>query len=230
MKPSATFKQISQLLMDSWISGADGGHPEEVYGPVDDLLRPHMALLVVDTSSVASDSFRMDFIKRYELPTGFESMKRLQQPFSFADFPDRRFLCEVVAPANVAAAERQHPVIDYVAATVLDVWMAYDRLVLPQKNSVARSNWCISLIGIHILLPAKARVQGLDDSDLAILQLLAEGMLVKEIGNAMNLSPRTIEHRVERLKSAFGARNIPHLVSLSIASGISKAEAWPTRG
>lgn len=104
---------------------------------------------------------------------------------------------------------------------ILDMHVAYGRIILPQKNSAGRSSWCISLIDVRFLLPMGPRVDGLDDTDLGIVQLLAEGASTREIADIMSLSARTIEHRIERLKSAFGARNIAHLVGLSISAGIS---------
>ncbi|UWU23025.1 helix-turn-helix transcriptional regulator [Rhizobium sp. CB3060] len=106
-------------------------------------------------------------------------------------------------------------------ARILGMHAAYERIILPQKNSSGRSAWCIGLLDVHFLLRAGPRAAGTDDTDLGILQLLAEGASTREIADAVSLSPRTVEHRIERLKSAFGARNIAHLVALSIGSGIA---------
>lgn len=208
--------------MDSWISSPDGlDDPESVYRPVRGMLRPNMVLLVVDTGSGNPQDFRIDFIQKYSLPSSFLGIELLQQSRSFADFPDQRYLYEVVTPAYVAAIERQRPAMKHILTRILDRHAAYDRIILPQRNSTGRSAWCIGLIGTHFLLPAESQGDGLDDADLAILQLLAEGASTREIADVMSLSPRTIEHRVERLKSAFGARNIAHLVGLSISAGMS---------
>ncbi|WP_313194096.1 helix-turn-helix transcriptional regulator [Shinella zoogloeoides] len=222
MKPQATFKQISRMLMDSWISSPDGlDAPESIYRPVRGILRPNMVLLMVDTRSGNPRDFRIDFVQSYGLPSGFADIRLLQRPRSFANFPDQKFLHEVVAPAYVAAVERQRPAMRHILTRVLSMYAAYDRIILPQRNSTGRSAWCIGLIDMHFLLPAGSRGNGLDDADLGILQLLAEGTSTREIADAMSLSPRTIEHRIERLKSAFGAKNISHLVALSISAGIS---------
>ncbi|UHS61722.1 winged helix-turn-helix transcriptional regulator [Agrobacterium vaccinii] len=63
----------------------------------------------------------------------------------------------------------------------------------------------------------------MSDIDLGILQLLAEGATMKEIAEASHRSFRTIHHRVERLKTLLGARNLVHLAALSISAGIADA-------
>ncbi len=222
MKRPATFKQISRLLMDSWISSPDGlADPKRIHGPLNGILRANMVLLVVDTRSGKPEEFHLDFIKGYDLPTGFASLHLLQRPSSFSDFPDQHYLQGIVIPAYTNAAERQRPAMGRIVTRTLDMHVAYDRIILPQKNSAGRSSWCISLLDIRFLLPMGPRAAGLDDADLGIVQLLVEGASTREIADVMSLSARTIEHRIERLKSAFGARNIAHLVGLSISAGIS---------
>jgi DNA-binding NarL/FixJ family response regulator len=51
-----------------------------------------------------------------------------------------------------------------------------------------------------------------DDVDLAIVQLLREGMSAREIGQAIELSHRTIEHRVERMKIRAGVKSVVPLL------------------
>nr|WP_281026225.1 LuxR C-terminal-related transcriptional regulator [Rhizobium sp. BK376] len=46
------------------------------------------------------------------------------------------------------------------------------------------------------------------EHDFGILQLLAEGAPTREIADRLNLSSRTIEHRIESLKSAVFRRGI----------------------
>lgn len=222
MKRPATFKQISRLLMDSWISSPDGlVDPKGIHGPFHGMLRANMVLLAVDTRSEKPEEFHLDFIKGYDLPTGFASLHLLQRPSSFSDFPDQHYLQGIVVPTYADAAKRQRPAMRRIVTRILDMHVAYDRIILPQKNSAGRSSWCIGLLEIRFLLPTGPRSDGLDDADVAILQLLAEGASTREIADVMSLSARTIEHRIERLKSAFGARNIAHLVGLSISAGIS---------
>ncbi|MBO9654451.1 MAG: helix-turn-helix transcriptional regulator [Agrobacterium tumefaciens] len=180
-----------------------------------------MVLLLIDTRSKNPEEFHLDFVKDYTLPTGLTDMSLLQRPRSFIDFPDQDYLQRIVVPAYADAVGRQRPVIGGIVTNILDMHVAYDRIILPQKNSAGRSSWCIGLIDVRFLLPMRPRVDGLDDADLGIIQMLVEGASTREIADVMSLSARTIEHRIERLKSSFGSRNIAHLVGLSISAGIS---------
>lgn len=222
MRRPATFKQISRLLMDSWISSPDElAEPERLYGPFRGMLRANMILLVIGTGSTNPEELHLDFIKGYDLPTGLTDMSLLQRARSCVDFPDQQYLQRIVVSACADAVERQRPVIGRIVTRILDMQVAYDRIILPQKNSTGRSSWCVALLDIHFLLPTGPRTDGLDDADLTILQLLAEGASTREVATAANLSARTIEHRIERLKSHFRARNITQLVVLAISAGIA---------
>jgi hypothetical protein len=46
----------------------------------------------------------------------------------------------------------------------------------------------------------------------------------KEIAAVAGLSFRTIQHRIERMKSRFGARSIAHLVALSISTALTRED------
>lgn len=62
-----------------------------------------------------------------------------------------------------------------------------------------------------------------DPTDEAILENLLNGCSAKEIAVELNLSPRTIEHRLEKLKVKFGAKSLPHLAVMLVASGFTKS-------
>jgi DNA-binding NarL/FixJ family response regulator len=47
--------------------------------------------------------------------------------------------------------------------------------------------------------------------------LLKEGYTLKEIATKVERSHRTVEHRVEDLKTRMGARNLHHLIAISMA-------------
>ncbi|WP_105436341.1 LuxR C-terminal-related transcriptional regulator [Neorhizobium tomejilense] len=94
--------------------------------------------------------------------------------------------------------------------------------MMERKSATGRSEWCILFSKIDLLLPEVAAFK-VDDIDLSILQLLTEGAAQKEIALGLELSPRTIEHRIERLKSKAGAKNLQHLVALWISSLLQDA-------
>ena len=61
-----------------------------------------------------------------------------------------------------------------------------------------------------------------DIADEAIIQLLSEGETAKEIAMALDMSPRTVEHRLEKMKQKFGAKNIVHLVSMFLGKHVER--------
>ncbi|WP_245512320.1 helix-turn-helix domain-containing protein [Rhizobium leguminosarum] len=56
----------------------------------------------------------------------------------------------------------------------------------------------------------------MDEFDHSVLQLLYEGLSAKEIAQQVEISHRTVEHRIERMKARIGARTISQLVALSM--------------
>jgi len=54
--------------------------------------------------------------------------------------------------------------------------------------------------------------------EIETVSYLASGYGAKEIARALNLSPRTVEHRIEALKRRLGARNVTHLVAIILVS------------
>ncbi|MGN7713464.1 LuxR C-terminal-related transcriptional regulator [Agrobacterium radiobacter] len=69
----------------------------------------------------------------------------------------------------------------------------------------------------------------LDVADEAIVQLLIEGATAKEIAETLSVSARTVEHRIERLKTRYGARNTVHLIAMLVTAHAEKM-AEPKQG
>lgn len=59
----------------------------------------------------------------------------------------------------------------------------------------------------------------LSDREIETISHLAAGYGAKEVARALNISPRTVEHRIEALKRRFGARNVTHLVAITLVAG-----------
>ncbi|WP_320197078.1 LuxR C-terminal-related transcriptional regulator [Agrobacterium rosae] len=226
MKNHASFKLIARMMTDAWIYSPDGNRDAAgIYARILEMLRPNMILAVVDTRANNPDDFALHVVSGYELPTAMSAMRHLQVSRSLLEFPDQQHLRSIMIPAYVKAIENRRPLTDRIAASILDMVTIYDRLILPQRNPACRSEWCLVLIDVKFLLPPAPK-QPLADVDLGILQLLAEGATIKEIAEVSYRSDRTIHHRVERLKARFGARNLAHLVGLSVSAGIADDPSW----
>lgn len=221
MKQPASFKLISRLMTDAWIYSQDGHRDASgIYARILERLRSNMILAVIDTRALNPDDFAFDFIHKYKVPTGMSAMRDLLESRKLSGFPDQQHLRRLMIPAYVSTMEHRRPRTDRITAGILDMNMMYDRLILPQRNPKGRSEWCLVLIDVKFLLPAASKT-AVSDIDLGILQLLAEGATIREIAEASHRSDRTIHHRVERLKTRLGARNLVHLAALSISAGIA---------
>lgn len=62
----------------------------------------------------------------------------------------------------------------------------------------------------------------MDATDEAVMQLLTEGATAKEIAADLGISHRTVEHRLERMKERYGAKNTVHLAAMLIATHLDR--------
>nr|WP_246753558.1 AsnC family protein [Agrobacterium sp. OT33] len=75
--------------------------------------------------------------------------------------------------------------------------------------------WCVALAEIHSLSAIGRNIR-YDDTDLSIIQLLREGLSARDIAQRIELSPRTIEHRIERMKKRAGVKGTPSLLFMNM--------------
>jgi DNA-binding CsgD family transcriptional regulator len=80
----------------------------------------------------------------------------------------------------------------------------------------------------HSSNPSKDSVQEsvehkLSSREIEILLLLCEGKRHKEIGDILNISPRTVEAYRGKLKIKLGVRSFPELVRYALRNGIVQA-------
>jgi DNA-binding NarL/FixJ family response regulator len=68
-------------------------------------------------------------------------------------------------------------------------------------------------------------MRSLTDKQVAVLDLIAQGMTDKEIGKAMGLAPETVKGHTCRLLGSIGARNRTHAVALAYQAGLLKVPA-----
>lgn len=60
------------------------------------------------------------------------------------------------------------------------------------------------------------------ERDNKILHLLSDGKSIKEIEAIIGKSDRTIQYRIDVLKAAHCAENIPHLIKIAIQKKLIK--------
>lgn len=219
MKFTGIFQDCAADILDVWgrqlVAGV--GDPEDIHRRINKRLRANMILSVTDTTPDDPSDYRVRFLHRFSIPSKIIAVEDPQRDQAFSEFSDQEYLRRSVIPAYARAIEGREPSFDQVTGRVLGFRILYDRLILPEPRRHGRVRWCMSLTETRFALQLPFRDPGLDDEDVKVLQLLREGDSAREIAEKLGLSRRTIEGRVERLKKRFKARNVAHLITLSIS-------------
>ncbi|ANL42360.1 helix-turn-helix transcriptional regulator [Rhizobium phaseoli] len=206
----ATFGDLAQQLIDVWISRNDVEHSTVLSNVISNRLSANMVLAVIEMTNGSPTEFEVNLVRDYSVPT------------SYADVPE-----VLKSRLPMLPAGRLHPSIlkaitgrrpSLISETVRhdNMQTNFEMLALPRKAAKPRGDWCLVLGVVNYILRSSAIPKDLDDVDLAVLQLLREGLQMREIGHRVELSPRTVEHRVERLKAMTGAKTLHDLVARSL--------------
>jgi DNA-binding CsgD family transcriptional regulator len=212
MTSKSTFNAISQTLIDNWLHAATPmDDPQSFYGSICDRMTFKMSFNFVDTKS--DDPLAWDFkrIKNYGFTTRVLNMKKWFPDSLLGDLPDRTYIVDAVIPHYSRVLKMGKPSIDLVQTKVAGINVGYDRLIIPQKSE-GRPQWCLSFTEGRFMFNAPVEAK-LDLVDEEIIQLLIEGETAKEIAPILNLSQRTIEHRIDKMKIRYEARNVVHLTA-----------------
>ncbi|MFC5757793.1 winged helix-turn-helix transcriptional regulator [Rhizobium sp. GCM10022189] len=205
---SVTFDDLAQQLIDVWIS-REVDQPATFCHMAGEQLSANMVLAVIEMTD-SGPEFRVNLLRDYSIPT------------SYADVPEvlRSRLPMLPAgslhPSIQRAIAGRRPSLISETARHDNMQTNFQMLSLPRKAVKPADDWCLVFGVVNYILRASGIPKDVDGIDLAILQLLREGLQMREIGHRVELSPRTVEHRVERLKALTGARTIHGLVALSI--------------
>ncbi len=207
MKPQPAFAYLAQKLIDLWISQPNGAkEPSTFLKRVEGLLSANMVLAVVETAS--DRNVIVDMIKPYGIPTSFQESR-------FPLGADCESLHGQFDHQIQKALGTRRPVLANMTVTLKDLRLDFEMLALPPSAEVSR-DWCLVLGVVNSILKTYSFPKDVDDIDQAIIQLLREGFQLREIGERIKRSPRTIEHRIERLRCLLGARNLHDLVARSL--------------
>lgn len=219
MRFTGAFQDCSADLLDAWLkqTAEDRADPDALAAVLEGRLKSNMILSWTDTSSDNPMDFHVTFLHRFSLPSKILSIGDPQRDQKFSEFRDQDYLHSSVIPVYRSVIETRKPHLDQVSAKLLGFRILYDRVIVPEPRKEGRARWCMSLTETRFALPVPLRDPQLDHEDVKVLQLLREGDSAKEIAEKSGFSRRTIEGRIERLKRRFGARNIAHLISMSIS-------------
>ncbi|MBB4230735.1 LuxR C-terminal-related transcriptional regulator [Rhizobium mongolense] len=182
-----------------------------------------MSISVVTTA--ADDPYDWHFrrIKDFGFKSRMLDRLRGQLPNSYMRDLDRSFVDDAIIPTFSRAVESRRPTIDLVRTKLIGVRIGYERLILPQKCD-GKPAWCVSFIEGRYFIPPVQETK-VDMTDEGIIQLLIEGQTAKEIAEFLNLSPRTIEHRIDKMKLRPDAKNLVHLVAKLVATQLDRRQS-----
>ncbi|OAI84222.1 hypothetical protein AYO27_13320 [Rhizobium sp. GHKF11] len=184
------------------------GSSDAICRCVKDLLKVNMALIVVDMARAPPD-WHMDFVQQYGIPTSLVDAKGLQATGSLRDVS--MGLERHVIEACEKAVGDGRPITGRIDRVFQDARVVASGIVVPDPS--AKKAWCVILCEVHSISAVVQDVR-FDDIDLSIIQLLREGLSARKVGNLLELSPRTVEHRIERMKARAGMKSIVPLLTM----------------
>ncbi len=224
MPRETPFSVVVGRMLDAWIQTTPDrpSQAEDIYRNVLDLLTIKMRITLIEVRGTDPLDWFMRPIRHSGFTSRILNINALFTDCRIGDFKDRTYMERSVIPRLTEVVARQQPASELVKTRLLGVSLGYDRILLPQKN-VDGSQWVISSSYAQFLLGHAAAQETLDTADEAIAQLLIEGSTAKEIAVLLGLSHRTVEHRLEKMKQRFGARNTVHLVAMLIAAHIDRS-------
>ena len=198
LKPHVSFSDLSRRLTDTWLGSSSGSiSPHEVCRSVADFLRINMALVVVHTAK-APVTWQLEFIRKYGIPTGLIDVGVLQKAGRLFDVPVSALLKQRMIEGCQKAISDGRPITGKIDVVIEDARIMGDAIVLP--DPMPERTWCVVLAQLHSISAIAYDVR-MDDIDLSIVQLHREGLSARRIGELLELSPRTIEHRIEKMKA-----------------------------
>ncbi|GEC30921.1 hypothetical protein N181_04930 [Sinorhizobium fredii USDA 205] len=223
MARETPFAVVTRRLLDAWIqtTPAQPAAAEDVYRGVLDLLSIKMRLTLITVEGDDPLRWHMKAIRHSRFASRVLNINKIFADCRLGDFKDQSFMRGAVIPRLQEVLVSQQPVTELVKTRLMGVNLGYDRILLPQKNA-GRPKWIISSSCAQFMLSPPQRRETLDVADEAIIQLLVEGATAKETAATLGISHRTVEHRLERMKQRYGARNVVHLVSMLIATHLDR--------
>ncbi len=205
---SVTFDDLAQQLIDVWIS-REVDRPAILCRMAGEQLSANMVLAVIEMTD-SNAEFRVNLIRDYSIPTSYADVAEVLR----SRLPLLPSGC--LHPSIQGAIAGRRPSLISETTRHNNMQTNFEMLSLPRKAAKPAGDWCLVFGVVNYILRPSAIPKDLDDIDLAIIQLLREGLQMREIGHRVELSPRTVEHRVERLKALTGARTLHGLVARSV--------------
>lgn len=218
------FTSICQKLIDAWVAtnASTPANPDEIYAGITPSLSMRMRLSVIEMGSEEPKEWLLQPVRHSRIASRVLDLNSIFKADKLGNIRDQAYIERSVLPTYMKAIKAAQPLIDSVETKLLGVRIVYDRIILPQKSE-GQPQWLVVCTNGRFMAAVPANELKIDLTDQAILMALIEGMTLKEIGAAVDLSPRTVEHRLERVKKQMGARSLPHLTALFVAAGFDRS-------
>lgn len=225
MAKETPFSAVTRKMLDNWLltDPEQPTSPDIVYRDVLDMLSIKMRLTVFTVDGDDPKRWFMKAIRHSGFTSRILNINRIFADAHIGDFKDQSYMETAVIPRLQQVIASQQPSLELVKTRLFGVNLGYDRILLPQRNA-GRPEWIISSSYAQFLLSPPQGRENLDVGDEAIVQLLIEGATAKEIAVSLGVSHRTVEHRLERMKERYGARNTVHLVAMLIATHLDRSQ------
>ncbi len=225
MAKSNLFNTVAQKMLDAWIETdpAEPVEPLQVYAGVLDLLSIKMRLTVIKVSGADPLEWHMTAVRHSGFTSSLFNVNKIFEDQRIGDFKDQTYMANAVIPRLKQVIENQQPSIELVKTQLFGINLGYDRILIPQRTT-GRPQWVISSSYARFLLDTPKTYGNFDVDEEAVVQLLLEGCTAKEIAAQLGLSNRTVEHRLDKLKSRFGARNLVHLVVMLLGGHLNREQ------
>lgn len=224
MAKETPFSAVTRKMLDNWLQTdpTQPAAPDIVYRDILDMLSIKMRLTVFTIDGDDPKRWFMKAIRHSGFTSRILNINAIFADAYIGDFKDQSYMEEAVIPRLLQVLDSQQPSMELVKTRLFGINLGYDRILLPQRNA-GRPEWIISSSYAQFLLSPPQRQEQLDVGDEAIVQLLVEGATAKEIAAALDISHRTVEHRLERMKERYGAKNTVHLVAMLIATHLDRS-------
>jgi DNA-binding CsgD family transcriptional regulator len=219
MTKDTSFHTVTQKLLDAWLRTTPQApaKPEDVYRDAVDLLTIKMRLTVIVLDGEDPFGWQLQVVRSSGFASRVLNINKLFANQRIGDFKDRSYMETAVIPRYREVIASQKPSMELVKTRLLGVNIAYERLILPQKAAASKPAWLLTVTNGRFMFNAPEMQAKLDVTDEAVIQLLTEGATAKQIATELGISHRTVEHRLERMKERYGAKNTVHLAAMLVA-------------
>lgn len=206
-------------MIDRWLSLGQPA-PGEIYADLVGRLTIRMRLSVIDTRKSEAKDWVLSTVRHSGITGRVLNLNSLFKGGRLGDFPDQQYLNEQVYPQYRHVMLTRKPEVDIVQTRLCGVKVAYDRFILPEKAD--NVGWLLVCTYGRFMASAPSSDIQLDVLDESIILHLLEGETAAKIASSLNLSPRTVEHRLERIRKQVGAKTLPQLVALLLVDGFDR--------